>query len=82
MQADLISQGLELALIGMGTVFVFLILLIGATMLMSTLVQRLAPEPAPNAADTAPASAPRADDEIVAVIGAAIRRHRLSKRER
>ena len=81
MQADLISQGLELALIGMSTVFVFLILLIGATTLMSTLLQRLAPEPPPNAAGIAPASEPRADDELVAVIGAAIRRHRLSKRE-
>lgn len=82
MQADLISQGLELALIGMGTVFGFLILLIGATTLMSTLVQRLAPEAPPNAAGTAPASAAPADDELVAVIGAAIRRHRLGKRER
>ena len=81
MQADLINQGLELALIGMGTVFLFLILLIGATTLMSALLQRLVPESAPGDAGTAPASAPGADDELVAVIGAAIRRHRLNKRE-
>ncbi len=41
---DAFAQGLELMLAGMGTVFVFLTLLVAATTLMSSLVQRFAPD--------------------------------------
>ena len=36
---SLMNQGLELMLVGMGVVFVFLIILVGVTTLMSALVQ-------------------------------------------
>ena len=52
---NLFSQGVELAVFGMGTVFLFLALLILATRLMSLLVLRFHPETAPanaNGADT------------------------------
>ena len=43
MEAELLSAGTELMLIGMGTVLVFLTILIGATSLMSTIVMRFHP---------------------------------------
>lgn len=44
MQDNLIDQGLNLMLYGMGTVFVFLTLLVFATTLMSRVVNRLVTE--------------------------------------
>ena len=64
MQDTLIDQGLTLMLAGMGTVFVFLTMLVGAMTLMSfatKLLQPVASEPS---------------DEEVAAISAAIERHR------
>ncbi len=67
MEADLLTQGVELMLVGMGTVFVFLTLLVGATMLMSHVIMRLQPDPPLGA---------EASAEEVAAITAAIARHR------
>jgi len=61
-------QGLELMLAGMGTVFVFLTLLVGATTGMSALVQRFQP--------ATPIAADPATEEEVAAITAAITLHR------
>ena len=64
----MLSQGVVLMLVGMGTVFVFLTTLVAATSLMSHLVLRLQPageEPSP--------------DEIAA-ISAAIAQHRQTRR--
>ena len=66
----LVSEGLNLALYGMGTVFVFLTLLVLATMMMSWLV---APK------ETAAVVALRIDlagDRKIAAITAAIHQHR------
>lgn len=41
--SDLVLAGLNLALYGMGFVFVFLLLLVGLTILMSALVRRFSP---------------------------------------
>ena len=46
MQSTLIDQALELLVFGMGTVYVFLILLVIAINLMSRLIATLFPEPA------------------------------------
>ncbi|MFP6817305.1 MAG: OadG family protein [Pseudomonadales bacterium] len=67
MTSDLMAQGLELMLAGMGTVFVFLTALVGATLLMSRLVALLH-KPAVSSLD--------ADAEEIAVITAAIAEHR------
>lgn len=66
MQNELINQGLTLMLAGMGTVFVFLTILVILITLMSRLVMRFQPAP-----DTTVAG----DDEVAA-IAAAIIEHR------
>lgn len=79
MAENLMSTGVELMLIGMGTVFVFLTMLVGATSLMSYLVNRFAPEPEPLLRRPAPSPAvtpqTTTDEELVAVISAAIKKH-------
>ena len=51
------AEGLSVAMYGMGTVFVFLTLLVGVTMLMSTVILRFsAPEPAPATLTPSPKS--------------------------
>jgi oxaloacetate decarboxylase gamma subunit len=75
---NLIGKGVELMLFGMGTVVVFLSLLVVVTSAMSALVRRFAP-----AEEIIPAPAPRekpADDVLLAVITAAIHQHRLGKK--
>jgi oxaloacetate decarboxylase gamma subunit len=71
MAANLMVQGLELMLAGMGTVFVFLTALVGATTLMSRLVMRYLPS------ETA---GDEPDAEEIAVITAAIAEHRRGRR--
>lgn len=66
MQYTLIDEGLSLMLAGMGTVFVFLTVLVITTTLMSRLIIRLQSPP-----DTAGPS----DDEVAAM-SAAIAQHR------
>lgn len=74
MQTDLLARGVELALIGMGTVFLFLTMLVLATWLMSRVIQRLVPDAVAQPA-AAGGSGPD-NGELIAVIGAAIRHHR------
>ena len=80
MQGDIVSQGIELMVFGVGTVVLFLALLVVATAAMSRFLSRYFPEP--EAVVTAPAqpvklrSQPGDDPQLIAVISAAIRRHR------
>lgn len=77
---NLINEGLNLMMFGMGFVFVFLTLLVFATGLMSHLVTKYIPESAPVAAKSRRLAAnplPAADDQqLVAVISAAIKKYR------
>jgi len=79
MEESLISQGLSLMVFGMGFVFVFLTLLVGVTMLMSKLVVKFEPvaivPPKKARRNVAPAVAAK-DDELVAVITAAVHKYR------
>ncbi|MBO6657181.1 MAG: OadG family protein [Pseudomonadales bacterium] len=67
--SPLVSEGLNLALYGMGTVFVFLTVLVFATMLMSWLVLKTAPASEPERSDTS-------NSKKMAAISAAIHAHR------
>ncbi len=71
MDGSLLNQGLTLMLAGMGTVFVFLSLLVGAMTFMSAMARRFEPAAAPSADG---ASGP--SEEEVAAISAAISMHR------
>lgn len=66
MQPSLFNQGLTLMLVGMGTVFMFLTILVAAMSLLALIVKRLT---------TRPADA-RPNDEEIAAITVAIARHR------
>ncbi len=81
MQDEIIGQGLELMLFGMGTVVLFLCLLVVATRLMSHGVTRYFPEPPAATAiaqvDTSASSDALHDPRLVAAITIAIHRYRL-----
>jgi oxaloacetate decarboxylase (Na+ extruding) subunit gamma len=78
MEVTLISQGVDLMLFGMGTVFAFLTLLVGITHLMSMTVNKMAPEESDTLVGVlALNSAPIVIEPNVAkVIQAAIDQHR------
>lgn len=82
---DQLQGGLILLVLGMGTVFVFLVLLIYSTKLISHVCRRLSPAPAAPAAKkvsaaparaAAPASAVNKDAEVAAAIAAAWQKNR------
>ncbi|MBV0932531.1 OadG family protein [Marinobacterium weihaiense] len=77
---NLFSEGLTLMAFGMGFVFVFLTLLVFATGIMSRLATRFLPEPVAKAPTPRPqpaaAGAATHNDELVAVISAAVHKYR------
>lgn len=80
-ESEIVMQGVELMLIGMGTVFVFLTLLVFTTAGMSRLIALLPAEEVPVAAQSAPAASsaptPRTPgNALKAAISTAIHRHR------
>ena len=79
MDASLISQGLDLLFYGMGTVFVFLTILVGLTALMSRTVMRFSPEePVETEVNSQQIHTALFEKRIVKVIQAAIDQHRGS----
>lgn len=81
---NLISEGFSLMIFGMGFVFVFLTLLVYATTGMSKLVVKYIPEPAPKlkssaSRSTVAAKAAGSNDEVVAVLAAAVHKFRADK---
>ncbi len=72
------QQGFALMGYGMGVVFVFLTLLVFSTTLMSHLINRYFPVPEPvipaRPSRTAPVSPAAQDQQLVAVLSAAIRK--------
>lgn len=78
----LLEDGLGLMVLGMGFVFLFLVVLIVATNAMSSLLNKYFPEVKavnlPSGATTA--ASPVVDEQLTAVITAAINQHRAQKR--
>ena len=80
MKSTLIEQGLNLMLFGMGTVFVFLTILIFATGAMSKIITRYFPEKAvvanPRKKKAAAQGATSVAPSTLKIIQAAIEKHR------
>lgn len=74
MDSQLISQGLDLMLYGMGTVFIFLTVLVAITTIMSTTVNKIAPEQVEDSMIKTPQA--QVETRIVKAIQAAINQHR------
>ena len=74
METNLVLEGFKFMGLGMGTVFLFLIIMIVCMNVMSAMIHKFFPEPEPSAAK--PASAQKNNKKIVAAITAAIAHHR------
>jgi oxaloacetate decarboxylase gamma subunit len=82
MQETIMQQGVDLMLFGMGTVFVFLTVLVIATTIMSSVISRFFPEPEAPAVPQ-PAAAPAAgvnDPKLLGIIKAAVDQHRAKNK--
>ncbi len=75
MNEPLLQEGLNLLLYGMGTVIVFLTLLVAVTVLMSTLIKHFSPTVDEPQALTQQDASP-VDDRVQAIIQQAINQHR------
>ena len=76
---EILVDGLKLMLLGMGSVFIFLLMLVISMKLMSILAQFLQPaEAAPAAVQPHPTTQP--DSNLVAVISAAVAAYRGTHR--
>ncbi len=72
---SLFMEGVNLLTLGMGFVFVFLVFLVFATNLMSSIVGRFAPPEPPKKTEKKKVEKPQFDD-LIAVVSAAIHHHR------
>lgn len=72
---ELFAEGVTLMFMGMGAVFFFLSILVVVTSLMSSLIQKYLPEK-PAAPNRRVASGEPNDQILLAVIAAAIHKHR------
>ncbi|PJC87329.1 sodium pump decarboxylase subunit gamma [Vibrio sp. HA2012] len=75
-ESPIILEGVTLMLLGMGFVFCFLALLVGATRLLSTVAIKYAPPAPPAKAPASSASAAQSEDNVVAAIAAALHHHK------
>jgi len=74
--AELLQEGLLLTGVGMGVVFAFLTLLVIITGVMSKALARYFPEQPKGGGTPFPSRAPVGDAQLLAVISAAIHKHR------
>lgn len=72
---ELLTEGVNLMLLGMGTVFVFLTVLVLVTSLMSKLVLKYTPVQL-QAPDSSKANGQPSEQTLLAIISAAIHAHR------
>lgn len=75
--SELMSQAINLMIVGMGFVFVFLAILVVVTTVMSKLVNKYAPVPEPVKPMAAPtAAAAPVDAKLLAVLSEAVNKYR------
>jgi oxaloacetate decarboxylase gamma subunit len=80
--SQLLLEGVELMLLGMGFVFAFLVLLVFVIRAMSRLIERFAPTTPAKVAVPVPvkvATALEPDADLLTAIQSAIRQHRASR---
>lgn len=77
--SELLLEGVEIMLFGIGSVYIFLILLIICIRLMSSIISRFDIAPAPRPITASPAPEVAADADILAAIQAAIHQHRARR---
>jgi oxaloacetate decarboxylase gamma subunit len=82
MQQTILQQGVDLMLFGMGTVFVFLTVLVIATTIMSRVVGRFFPDAPEPELTSSPAAAPVGvnDPKLIAIIQDAVNQHRAKQK--
>ncbi|MBU2886826.1 OadG family protein [Gilvimarinus agarilyticus] len=83
MQETLLQQGIDLMIYGMGTVIVFLTLLVFATGIMSRFMLRYFPDPVvvePKKSRAPAANGAAVEPHIQRVIEEAVRQHRQARR--
>ena len=73
MEVNLVEEGLKFMLLGMGTVFVFLIVMIVAMNLQSAFVHKFLPDD-PKAPDVVVSVIPDKKNKIAAIVAAILRR--------
>jgi len=76
--SELMSNAIDLMVAGMGFVFVFLVILVFVTTIMSKLVMKYAPAPEPVAPSASNSNAGNAsnDAQLLAVLSAAVAKYR------
>jgi oxaloacetate decarboxylase gamma subunit len=79
-KAEVLANGLGLMGFGMGTVFVFLIILIIAMTLMSTLVTKYLPDAPIASAKPKVQPGQRVDQQLLNVLAAAVKEHRARQK--
>ena len=77
METNLVLEGFKFMGLGMGTVFLFLIVMIFSMNIMSKVLNRFFPEPEVNIAPSATTNAaPKDNKKVIAAITAEIKHHR------
>jgi len=74
METNLILEGFKFMGLGMGTVFLFLIIMIGSMNIMSSIIHKFFPEP--EISESTPVAPQQDNKKVIAAITAAIAHHR------
>jgi oxaloacetate decarboxylase gamma subunit len=76
---DILQQGADLLMLGMGSVFVFLSVLVVATTAMSWVINRWLPEAELEVATLKPSASSEINSKTLSIIEQAIAQHRVAK---
>lgn len=76
METNLVVEGFKFLVIGMGTVFVFLAIMIFLMGVMSNIIHKFFPEVQPKSASSSIQNTQNNQQKVVAAITAAIKHHR------
>ncbi|MCE0492796.1 OadG family protein [Vibrio salinus] len=75
-EGPIILEGVTLMTLGMGFVFIFLLILVGAIKLLAVVAMRFDPVQKPSPAGASVSSNPTSDDSLIAAISVALHHHK------